>query len=46
MRSLARWGSLPLVAMPLNSWALGLGDIESNSFLNQPLNAEIALSAT
>jgi pilus assembly protein FimV len=32
--------------MPLNSWALGLGDIESNSFLNQPLNAEIALSAT
>lgn len=46
MRSLARWGSLPLVAMPLNSWALGLGEIESNSFLNQPLNAEIALSAT
>ncbi|MDH5354541.1 MAG: LysM peptidoglycan-binding domain-containing protein, partial [Gammaproteobacteria bacterium] len=27
--------------MPTNSLALGLGEIEVNSFLNQPLNAEI-----
>jgi pilus assembly protein FimV len=27
--------------LPLNSLALGLGEIEVNSFLNQPLNAEI-----
>lgn len=46
MRSLARWGFLPLVAWPLGSWALGLGEIEPNSYLNQPLNAEIPLSAT
>ena len=46
MRSLARWGSLPLVAWPLGSWALGLGEIEPNSWLNQPLDAEIALTAT
>lgn len=46
MRSLARWGSLPLLAMPLGSWALSLGEIETNSYLNQPLNAEIPLTAT
>ena len=28
-------------ALPTNSFALGLGEIEINSFLNQPLNAEI-----
>lgn len=29
------------VLLPTNSFALGLGEIEVNSFLNQPLNAEI-----
>jgi len=29
------------VLLPTNSLALGLGEIEVNSFLNQPLNAEI-----
>jgi len=29
------------IALPTNSFALGLGQIEVNSFLNQPLNAEI-----
>ena len=29
------------VLLPINSFALGLGEIEVNSFLNQPLNAEI-----
>ena len=28
---------------PIASWALGMGDIQVNSSLNQPLNAEIAL---
>ena len=46
MRSLARWGSLPLLASPLSSLALGLGEIETSSYLNQPLNAEIPLTAT
>ncbi|HUF71334.1 MAG TPA: FimV/HubP family polar landmark protein [Gammaproteobacteria bacterium] len=46
MRSLARWGCLPLLAAPLSSWALSLGEIEANSFLNQPLNAEIPFTAT
>ena len=46
MRSLARWGSLPLLAAPLSSWALGLGDIVTHSRLNQPLDAEIPLTAT
>lgn len=32
---------LAVIAMPTNSLALGLGEIEVNSFLNQPLNAEI-----
>ncbi len=32
---------LAAIAMPTNSLALGLGEIEVNSFLNQPLNAEI-----
>ncbi len=47
MRPLARWGSLPLLATPFGTWALGLGEIELHSALNQPLDAEIALvSAT
>jgi len=46
MRSLARWGSLPLLASPLSSWALALGDVETISYLNQPLNLEIQLTAT
>ncbi len=29
------------IALPSNSFALGLGEIEVNSFLNQPLKAEI-----
>lgn len=32
---------LASIALPTNSFALGLGEIEVNSFLNQPLNAEI-----
>ncbi len=32
---------LASLAMPTNSFALGLGEIEINSFLNQPLKAEI-----
>src|SRR5262245_44636474 len=46
MRSLARLGTLPLLAAPVSSWALGLGEIETNSYLNQPLRAEIPLTAT
>ena len=46
MKSLARWGSLPLLGLPLGSWALGLDEIELNSYLNQPLNAEIPYTAT
>jgi pilus assembly protein FimV len=46
MRSLARWSSLPLLAVPLSSWALSLGEIEADSYLNQPLKAEIPFSAT
>src|SRR5690554_6158028 len=47
MRALARWGLTPLMAAPFGAWALGLGDIELRSALNQPFDAEIALvSAT
>ncbi len=47
MRALARWGALPLLVAPFGAWALGLGDIELRSTLNQPFNANIALvSAT
>jgi pilus assembly protein FimV len=42
----ARWGITPLLAAPAGAWALGLGDIELQSALNQPFRAEIALSAT
>jgi pilus assembly protein FimV len=46
MKSLARWGTLPLLGLPLSSWALGLGQIEATSYLNQPLRAEIPFTAT
>jgi pilus assembly protein FimV len=47
MARLARWGALLLVAAPIGAWALGLGDIELKSALNQPLLADIELvSAT
>jgi pilus assembly protein FimV len=47
MRALARWGITPLLAAPLGAWALGLGDIELQSALNQPFQAQIVLvSAT
>ena len=46
MRPRARWGIAPLLAAPAGAWALGLGEIELQSALNQPFRAEIALSAT
>ena len=47
MRALARWGATPLLAAPLGAWAFGLGDIELQSALNQPFQAQITLvSAT
>src|SRR5687768_16296001 len=46
MRARARWGITPLLAAPAGAWALGLGDIETQSALNQPFRDEIALSAT
>jgi len=46
MRALARWGVMPLLAAPLGAWALGFGDIELQSALNQPFQAQIALVAT
>ncbi len=42
MRNLGLTVTLWLMALlPINSFALGLGEIEVNSFLNQPLSAEI-----
>ena len=46
MRARARWGIAPLLAAPAGAWALGLGDIELQSALNQPFRAEIGLLAT
>jgi len=46
MRLRARWGIAPLLAAPAGAWALGLGQIEVVSSLNQPFRAEIELSAT
>ena len=46
MRALARWGVTPLLAAPLGAWALGFGDIELQSALNQPFRAQIALVAS
>ena len=43
----ARWSVLVLLLTSVGAWALGLGDIELRSALNQPLDAEIQLvSAT
>src|SRR5690606_10400007 len=42
----ARWGITPLLAAPLGAWALGLGNLEVRSALNQPLDAQIPLVAT
>ena len=43
----ARWSGVALWLAPLGAWALGLGDIELRSALNQPLEADILLvSAT
>ncbi len=46
MRALARWGVTPLLAAPLGAHALGFGDIELQSALNQPFQAQIELVAT
>jgi pilus assembly protein FimV len=47
MTRLARWGAWSLLAAPVGAWALGLGDIELKSALNQPFQADIHLvSAT
>jgi pilus assembly protein FimV len=46
MRALARWGVTPLLAAPLGAHALGFGDIELQSALNQPFQAQIALVAS
>jgi pilus assembly protein FimV len=46
MKSLARWAVVSLLAAPLGAWALSLGEIDVRSTLNQPLAAEIALTAT
>ncbi|HEY4732865.1 MAG TPA: Motility protein FimV, partial [Gammaproteobacteria bacterium] len=43
MRSLARGFAALILLLPVNSHALGLGDIEVHSALNQPLDAEISL---
>ena len=46
MRSLGRWAALSLLAAPVGAWAVSLGEIDVRSALNQPLAAEIALTAT
>jgi pilus assembly protein FimV len=46
MRSLARWAALSLLIAPAGAQAVSLGEIDVRSALNQPLAAEIALSAT
>src|SRR6185295_12675448 len=45
MRLRARWAIAPLLAAPAGAWALGLGQLELQSALNQPFRAEIELSA-
>ena len=45
MRALARWGITPLLAAPVGAWALGLGNIELKSALNQPFDAQIEVVA-
>ena len=39
----AHWGCFSLLLTPFGAWALGLGDIELRSALNQPLDANIEL---
>ena len=39
----AHWGCFSLLLTPIGAWALGLGDIELRSALNQPLDASIEL---
>jgi pilus assembly protein FimV len=46
MRSLARWAVLSLLVAPAGAKAVSLGEIDVRSALNQPLAAEIALTAT
>jgi pilus assembly protein FimV len=46
MRASAPLGVLAVLAAPAPAWALGLGDIELHSALNQPFRADIQLSAT
>src|SRR5690606_20612203 len=36
MKSLPQWSATFLLATPFGAWALGLGDIELQSALNQP----------
>jgi pilus assembly protein FimV len=43
MSRLAQWGIGLILLQPLGVWALGLGEIELDSALNQPLSAEIRL---
>ncbi|HEX5420099.1 MAG TPA: FimV/HubP family polar landmark protein [Gammaproteobacteria bacterium] len=43
MRTLPRVCAAVLLAAPAGAWALGLGDIQLQSALNQPFRAEIAL---
>jgi pilus assembly protein FimV len=40
------WGVFSLLLAPFSAWGLGLGDIELRSGLNQPLEANIQLTAT
>ncbi|HMB73006.1 MAG TPA: hypothetical protein VKQ06_05505, partial [Gammaproteobacteria bacterium] len=46
MRTKAHWGVVVALAAPAPTWALGFGDIELFSALNQPFRAEIGLNAT
>lgn len=46
MRASAPWGVLVALTAPAPTWALGLGDIELHSALNQPFRADIGLTAT
>jgi pilus assembly protein FimV len=43
-RKLIFFGVLSLVFAPGAAWSLGLGEIRLNSYLNQPINAEITLA--
>src|SRR5690606_32553385 len=43
MKSLPQWSATALLTAPVGAWALGIGDIELHSALNQPFQAEIEL---